>query len=160
MRDSFRNPKAKAAAVLVAVFLLGGGTGYFAGYWHAMGGPGWGGWRGQAPAPRGEDRTAHFLRKLESDLGLSGAQSKQAEDILRRHHQRFIELRREMAPKIDGILKEVRADLRAMLGPGQREHFDRMVRMMEEHRQRRRERWWRGMGGMMRESPGPPGESR
>jgi hypothetical protein len=169
MRDSLRNPKLKAAAALAAVFLLGGGTGYFAGYWHAMSGLDGGGWRGRAAAPRGEDRyaarTDRFLRKLKDDLQLTDEQGRRAEDILRRHHERFVQLRQEMAPRIDGILTEVRTELRSVMGPGQREHFDEMVQRMEEHRHRWRDRRWgpshRGMGpSMMRERPGAPRESQ
>lgn len=179
--ESLRSPKVKAALAFLLVFLLGGGTGYVAGYWHGVASPWfgygswWGGWRGRqagAPAPRGEDRyaqrTERFLQRLEQDLKLDPAQSKRADEILRRHHERFIQLRREMAPRIDDILKEVRTELRSLMGPGQREHFDRMVRQMEEHRMHWRERRWgpprggmgQGMGPMMRGQPGPPGESR
>ncbi|OGL59812.1 MAG: hypothetical protein A3J27_00770 [Candidatus Tectomicrobia bacterium RIFCSPLOWO2_12_FULL_69_37] len=179
--ESLRSPKAKATLAFLLVFLLGGGTGYVAGFWHGVASPWygygswWGGWRGRqagAPAPRGEDRydarTERFLQRLGQDLKLNPEQSKRADAILRRHHERFIQLRREMAPRIDGILQEVRTELRSMMEPGQREHFDRMVRDMEQHRMRWRERRWgspRGgmgqdMGPMMRGQPGPPEESR
>lgn len=163
--DPQRKAKLKAALAFLLVFLLGGGTGYVAGYWQALEGP-WSGWRGRAwgPAARGGDRAAsrteYFLRKLERDLGLKPEQRDRASDILRRHHESFVELRREMGPRIDGILREIRAELRSMMEPGQQAHFDRMMREMDEHRRRWRERRGSGRGmmgpGMMHEGSGRP----
>ena len=120
--------RAKAAAALLAVFIFGGGTGYVAGYWCGAPGPWFGPgspWRGEAASPG--DAKDILLRKLEGDLKLSPSQCTRVSEILRFNQRRFLDLNRDMTPRVDAILEDARWELRSLMDPGQRECFDQMV---------------------------------
>ena len=139
-------PRMKAIAVFLAVFILGGGTGYVAGFWrgttspwHGQGGP----WYGAVTSASGPEET--LLRKLENDLKLSPSQRTRASEILRRHHQRLAQLGREATPRVEAILEDARRELRSLMDPRQRECFDQMVQSSMKRRGAPQERG-RGFG--------------
>jgi hypothetical protein len=99
-----------------------------AGPWFGVGGP----WRGEPASPGGPKET--LLRRLEAELKLSPSQCTQASEILNRHHERFVRLRREMDPRVDAILEDARRELRALMDPRQRECFDEMVQSTMKRR--------------------------
>ncbi len=136
----------KAAAVLVIVFLAGGGTGYFAGRWQALqerietGAAG--------PTRVGSHRRGgrrYFMRRLETDLGLEAEQLERVRATLRQHHEQMREIRKQMKPQVQGILSEARREIRVLLTTDQQRLFDTMVREFDERRRKRRERWRRRM---------------
>ncbi len=136
----------KAAAVLVIVFLAGGGTGYFAGRWQTL----------QERIETGAVNPArfssqrrrgrrHFMRRLETDLGLEAEQLERVRATLRQHHEQMREIRKQMKPQVQGILAEARREIRVLLSTDQQRLFDTMVREFDERPRKRRERWRRRM---------------
>lgn len=133
--------KVKAAAALLAVFMVGGGIGYLAGHRYVIGGPWFGPrdlWRVRAAGP--VDPGAMLLRRLESDLKLSPSQCTRVGEILRRHHQRLVQIRRELTPRVDTVLDGIRQELRSIMNPRQRESFDEMVQSRIKRRRDQQER--------------------
>lgn len=134
----------KAAAVLIIVFLAGGGTGYFAGRWHAsqerIGSE-------SAQKARFSQRLGKrdFIQRLETDLGLQADQMKRVRSTLRQHHEKMREIRSQMRPQINGILEQARGEIRILLNADQQRTFDKMVQDYKERRRMRRERWNRMM---------------
>ncbi len=134
----------KAATVLIIVFLAGGGTGYFAGRWQGL----------QVKIGNDSAQKAgfarrrgsrHFMRRLESDLGLEPNQLERVRDTLRQHHEKMRQIRSQMRPQIHEILQQARGQIRVLLNADQQRIFDGMVREFEERRRKRRERWKRRM---------------
>lgn len=136
----------KVAAVLIAVFAAGAGTGYFAGRWQAL----------EESIERASIRRAEyrkkgrkgrrgskrrFINRLESDLGLQADQMKQIRTALRQQHEKMMELRIGMRPQITDILIQARREIRVLLDSDQQRGFDRIIREFDEYSQRRRKRW-------------------
>ena len=134
----------KAAAVLVIVFLAGGGTGYFAGRWQALQE------RIEAEAARParfsryrKRRRPNFMRRLETDLGLEAEQLKRVRATLRQHHNQMRTIRKQMKPQVKEILEKARREIRVLLTTDQQRTFDTMVSEYDERRRKRKERWMR-----------------
>ena len=138
--------RGKVAAVLIAVFAAGAGTGYFAGSWQAL----------EESIERASIRRAEyrkerrksrrgskrrFINRLESDLDLQAAQMKQIRAALRQQHEKMMELRMGMRPQITDILQQARREIRVLLDSDQQRGFDRIIHEYDEYRQRRRTRW-------------------
>ena len=132
----------KVAAVLIAVFLAGGGTGYFAGRWQGLQEKidrpplrraGFGG--------RSRGTRGRFMHRLEADLGLRGKQMERVRAALRQHHDKMRSLRMEMRPQVATILQEARSEIRLLLNSDQQSNFDQMVREFDERRRRWRSRF-------------------
>jgi len=158
--ERIAGPQGRAALVLIAVFLAGGGSGYFLGRWEAARFAPWEGRRAPfARRVRGADRGRFLMERLNRDLSLRPEQSEHIGAALRRHHERLMTLRQEMGPRVDDILQQARGEMRGYLDPGQREAFDRLVAEFDERRRRWRERRMRRHMERMR-GPGmmgPPG---
>ena len=146
--------RGKVAAVLIAVFAAGGGTGYFAGRWHALEES-----VGRESArlatfrqPRQSRRKVsdRFMRRLESDLQLQSAQAEKIRAALSQQHERMMGLRMEMRPHVEKILEEARREIRTMLNPEQQRNFDQILHEFDERRRRWRSRFKKEhmMGGM------------
>ncbi len=136
----------KVAAVLIAVFAAGAGTGYFAGRWQALDERIAEESIVRASARRADYRKGRrgkqrrFINRLESDLGLQAAQMEQIRAALRQQHDKMMELRTGMRPQIEGILLQARREIRVFLNTDQQRSFDQIIREFDEHRQQRRER--------------------
>lgn len=134
----------KVAAVLIAVFLAGGGTGYFAGRWHGLQETidrpplRRAGSRGRRGGSRGS-----FMHRLEADLGLQGDQKERVRAALSQHHDKMRSLRMEMRPQVENILQDARREIRLLLNSDQQSNFDQMVREFDERRRRWRSRFMR-----------------
>ncbi len=139
----------KVAAVLIAVFAAGAGTGYFAGRWHALEEN-----IERASAQRAEFRRArsrgkrrHFIRRLEGDLDLETNQLEKIRSALRQQHERMMQIRMGMRPQVQSILQDARKEIRILLNSDQQRGFDEIVREYDERRQRWRRRMERRMRG-------------
>lgn len=150
--------RGKVAVVLIAVFAAGGGTGYFAGRWHALEnkferasirraefrrrqvrGEGLGRRRG-----RGRGMHPRFIRRLERDLNLEAGQMRKIQATLQQQHEKMMQLRMGMRPQVERILHDARNEIRILLSSGQQRDFDRLIRGFEEQRQRMHRRFLEG----------------
>ena len=148
--------RGKVAVVLIAVFAAGGGTGYFAGRWHALEGTfervsirraefrrrqirgrDLGRGRGRGMHPR-------FIRRLERDLNLEAGQMQKIRAALQQQHEKMMQLRMGMRPQVERILHDARNEIRILLSSGQQRDFDRLILGFEEQRQRMHRRFFRG----------------
>ncbi|MEE9275383.1 MAG: hypothetical protein V3V62_08765 [bacterium] len=147
--DRIEGAKGRAAAALLAVFIAGGGAGYFAGRWHTLR-------RVTADplafglAPRKSERKVRFMHRLQRDLSLREAQRARVDDILRRRHEEMMRFRKEIRPNIERTLQEATSEIRSLLDSGQQSKFDVMVTEYRERRRRLRERWMQRRREMMR----------
>ena len=143
----------KVAAVLIAVFLAGGGTGYFAGRWQGL--------QEKIDRPslrragfreRSRRKRGAFIHRLELDLGLQGEQKERVRAALSQHHDKMKSLRMEMRPQVENILQEARREIRFLLNSDQQSNFDQMIREFDDRRRRWRSRF---MQKRMMERGGP-----
>lgn len=130
------SPRLKGAAFLTLAFVFGVvvgvvGFGAVQARW---------GWQWSRGHPE------RLLRQLDRAVGLTPAQRRQVEAILRDTRQEFAQLREEVGPRFREIRARSRARIREVLEPAQREKFDAFS-AREDARVRRR------FGG----GPAPPG---
>lgn len=81
-----------------------------------------------------------IVRRLSDDLHLDPAQTAQLRTIVQETHAEIRGVRRQYRPRIDEILAQSHAKIRAMLHPDQLEKFERFQKVMEERRKRRENR--------------------
>ena len=123
----FSRSRAWAAALLVAVFLAGGLTG-------------WAVSRGSdAPPPRGsgpDALTAYLARRLDLDA----AQQDAVRAVLQRHHAEMQAIMSTVRPRLDSLRSTVRAEITAQLTPPLRERYARLLAELEHQRGERAHR--------------------
>lgn len=86
-----------------------------------------------SPLQRGD----YFMRRFARHLDLSKEQRRQARDILESKREEMRLLHQELRPRIHGLHKDARLELRAILNPEQQRKFDKVHRKMEARRKRR-----------------------
>jgi hypothetical protein len=101
------------------------------------------------------DRAETSLNRFSRQFGLSDDQRSKAREIISRQRERLDEVRREVDPRVKGIVGEARDAMREILRPEQQEHFDEVNRRMDEHR-REMERMGPPPGNPMGPPPPPP----
>jgi hypothetical protein len=70
-------------------------------------------------------------RELERRLDLTGEQRTKVQRILTESHQHIKDLRREFQPRFLSIVEEAETEISAVLGPEQRERFQKLIREKE-----------------------------
>jgi len=117
----FSRSRAWAAALLVAVFLAGGLTGWAVSRSADM------------PPPRGsgpDALTAYLARRLDLDA----AQQDAVRAVLTRHHAEMQSIMSSVRPRLDSLRSTVRAEITAQLTPPQRERYTRLLKELEHQR--------------------------
>lgn len=115
--------RSRAAALLVAVFLVGLLTGAGA----------------TAFADRHDGRGGHrkgsrgYLERLREDLDLTSVQQDSVRAVLERYEPSFDSLWRETRPRFETLRAGIRSEIRTHLTPEQRTEYDALV---ERHRRR------------------------
>jgi hypothetical protein len=123
----FSRSRAWAAALLVAVFLAGGLTG-----WAVSRGA-------DAPPPRGSGPDA-LTAYLTHRLDLDAAQQDAVRAVLQRHHAEMQAIMSTVRPRLDSLRSTVRAEITAQLTPPQRERYARLLADLEHQRDERTHR--------------------
>jgi Spy/CpxP family protein refolding chaperone len=109
--------KWKVVIGIIAVFILGAVAGGVVGHGICWNRPHWG-----EIHPREE-----VVRKLSHKLHLDDAQKAQVEVIVNDAHNQMREMRRETQPKIDSIMGNAQAKIRAILRPDQKAEFEKLI---------------------------------
>jgi Spy/CpxP family protein refolding chaperone len=109
--------KWKVVIGIIAVFILGAVAGGVVGHGICWNRPHWG-----EIHPREE-----VVRKLSHKLHLDDAQKAQVEVIVNDAHNQMREMRREAQPRIDSIMGNAQAKIRAILRPDQKAEFEKLV---------------------------------
>ena len=123
-----------SAVIVLAAFLAGAAAGV--GFYR------WAGPERRPGPPRGAPSP---LPPHLAGLGLSAEQAAQAERIVERHRPALDAVLRESYPRMQAIVGQMHAEVRAILTPEQRRRFDDLVSRAPP---------WAGPGGP---APGPPG---
>ena len=120
----FSQSRAWAAALLVAVFLAGGATGWAVSHATFV----------QPPRGGGPDAlTAYLARRLDLDA----AQQDAVRAVLTRHHTEMQAIMSSVRPRLDSLRTTVRAEITAQLTPPQRERYARLLAKLEHQRDER-----------------------
>lgn len=116
-------PRWRAAALLVAVFLVG-----------LLAGSGVAAWadRSEDGGRRGRG-AGGYLARLADELELTPVQQDSVRAVLDRYEPAFDSLWRETRPRFETLRAGVRSDIRTHLNPEQRTEYDALV---ERHRRR------------------------
>lgn len=120
----FSQSRAWAAALLVAVFLAGGVTGWAVSRATLVMPP-----RGGGP----DALTAYLARRLDLDA----AQQDAVRAVLTRHHAEMQAIMSSVRPRLDSLRTTVRAEITAQLTPPQRERYARLLAELEHQRDER-----------------------
>ncbi len=104
--------------------------------------------RGDRGPPRGPPAPEEMAARLTDDLDLDAAQARAVREILEARWKAMGAVFARLDPEAEAIRRDADARIRALLGPAQRERFDRRV---AEHDRRRAEVRQR-LGG----APPPP----
>jgi Spy/CpxP family protein refolding chaperone len=117
----FSQSRAWAAALLVAVFLAGGATGWAVSRATLV----------MPPHGGGPDAlTAYLARRLDLDA----AQQDAVRAVLTRHHAEMQAIMSAVRPRLDSLRTTVRAEITAQLTPPQRERYARLLAELEHQR--------------------------
>ena len=120
----FSQSRTWATALLVAVFLAGGATG-------------WAVSRSTVdPPPRGggpDALTAFLARRLDLDA----AQQDAVRAVLTRHHAEMQAIMSSVRPRLDSLRTTVRAEISAQLTPAQRDRYARLLKELDHQRDER-----------------------
>lgn len=120
----FSQSRAWAAALLVAVFLAGGATGWAVSRATLA----------MPPHGGGPDAlTAYLARRLDLDA----AQQDAVRAVLTRHHTEMQAIMSTVRPRLDSLRSTVRAEITAQLTPPQRERYARLLAELEHQRDER-----------------------
>lgn len=123
--------KRKAALWVGAVFLLGALLGGVLGYVFAH--------RSVSAAnpPLSEpERRAHRVEELTRELSLTPQQAQQLDAILLQRHTETKAIHDQTEAQIDQVREKGRAQVRAILTPGQLPKFEEFLKRMDEQRKR------------------------
>lgn len=123
----FSRSRVWAAALLVAVFLAGGVTGWAISR------------SADAPPPRGsgpDALTAYLARRLDLDA----AQQDAVRAVLTRHHAEMQAIMSSVRPRLDSLRNTVTAEITAQLTPPQRDRYARLLKELEHQRGERAHR--------------------
>ena len=123
----FSQSRTWAAALLVAVFLAGGATGWAVSRATLVMPP-----RGGGP----DALTAYLARRLDLDA----AQQDAVRAVLTRHHTEMQAIMSSVRPRLDSLRNTVRAEITAQLTPPQRERYARLLAELEHQRDERAHR--------------------
>jgi len=123
----FSQSRTWAAALLVAVFLAGGATGWAISRATLVMPP-----RGGGP----DALTAYLARRL----NLDAAQQDAVRAVLTRHHTEMQAIMSSVRPRLDSLRNTVRAEITAQLTPPQRERYARLLKELEHQRDERSHR--------------------
>ncbi|HXJ31340.1 MAG TPA: periplasmic heavy metal sensor [Gemmatimonadales bacterium] len=123
----FSQSRTWAAALLVAVFLAGGATGWAVSRATLVMPP-----RGGGP----DALTAYLARRL----NLDAAQQDAVRAVLTRHHTEMQAIMSSVRPRLDSLRNTVRAEITAQLTPPQRERYARLLKELEHQRDERSHR--------------------
>jgi hypothetical protein len=121
----FSQSRTWAAALLVAVFLAGGATGWAVSRAMLVMPP-----RGGGP----DALTAYLARRLDLDA----AQQDAVRAVLTRHHTEMQAIMSSVRPRLDSLRTTVRAEITAQLTPPQRERYARLLAELEHQRNEQR----------------------
>lgn len=116
-----------AAALLIAVFLAGGATGWAVSRATLV------------PPPRGggpDALTAYLSRRLDLDA----AQQDAVRAVLTRHHTEMEAIMSSVRPRLDSLRTTVRAEITAQLTPPQRDRYARLLNELAHQRDGRSRR--------------------
>lgn len=124
----FSRSRLWAAALLLAVFVAGGATGWALSRATTQG-----------PPPRGgnpDALTAFLARRLDLDA----AQQDAVRAVFNRHHAEMQAIMSTVRPRLDSLRNTVRAEITAQLTPAQRERYTRLLAELEHRRDERARR--------------------
>ena len=121
----FSQSRAWATALLVAVFLAGGATGWAVSRATLVTMPP----RGGGP----DGLTAYLARRLDLDA----AQQDAVRAVLTRHHVEMQAIMSSVRPRLDSLRATVRAEITAQLTPPQRDRYARLLTELEHQREGR-----------------------
>ncbi|MHB8174461.1 MAG: periplasmic heavy metal sensor [Nitrospirota bacterium] len=79
------------------------------------------------------------VRKLSHKLNLDANQRAQVEAIVNDAHNQMRDMRRAVQPKIDSILTDAQAKIRAVLRTDQKQEFNKLVARWKERREKTQE---------------------
>lgn len=123
----FSQSRTWAAALLVAVFLAGGATGWAVSRATLV----------MPPHGGGPDAlTAYLARRLDLDA----AQQDAVRAVLARHHTEMQAIMSSVRPRLDSLRTTVRAEITAQLTPPQRDRYARLLKELEHQRDERSHR--------------------
>lgn len=127
--------KARALALLLGAFLLGGVAGAVLDRSLTMGAA-----TEVSPARRGDvrDRRESYLDWLAAELALSEQQRAQVADILERNRAQVASLWEETRPAFEQLKTRLRAEVRAVLNADQQVAYDALIAQERERHRRRR----------------------
>jgi Spy/CpxP family protein refolding chaperone len=120
----FSQSRAWAAALLVAVFLAGGATGWAVSRATLV----------MPPRGGGPDALTSYLARR---LNLDAAQQDAVRAVLTRHHTEMESIMSSVRPRLDSLRTTVRAEITAQLTPPQRERYARLLAELEHQRDER-----------------------
>jgi len=131
--------RARAALLLVGIFLLGAACGAFgAAAWRVL--------RMHHEGFSPERMERFMIRRLSSRLDLDDAQRKVLEEATHRARTRLEQVRAETLPRIEAILDDACQELRPALRPDQQKELERVRAEARERLRRHGERAGLGSG--------------
>ncbi|NIM49235.1 MAG: periplasmic heavy metal sensor [Gemmatimonadales bacterium] len=124
----FDRSKAKAASLLVAIFVLG----------VAVGGAALAAWGDNDPgrSRRPRERVS-YTERLRQELSLTTAQRESVEAILERSQESMQQYWREVGPRFDTLRAQVRTEIMAVLSEEQQEAFQQLMARSDSARRYR-----------------------
>ncbi|HYL82744.1 MAG TPA: hypothetical protein VE263_00800 [Candidatus Angelobacter sp.] len=121
----------KAAVWVGIVFLLGAAVGTLGGYGYAR----WSVSAARAPLPEPAKR-AQRVAQLTKELGLSGDQAQQLDQILLQRHAEVKGVRDQCDGQMEQVRQKGRDQVRAILTPEQKPKFEEFLKKLDEDRKR------------------------
>jgi len=76
--------------------------------------------------------TGYVMRKLSRELDLTDQQQAGADKIVRDGYGQWLDVRRQAAPRVRGIIRDTAGKLKMLLSADQAEDLDRLVREAEK----------------------------
>lgn len=120
----FSQSRLLAAALLVAVFIAGGATGWAVSRSTLM----------LPPHGGGPDALTAYLAKR---LDLDAAQQDAVRAVLSRHRTEMQAIMSTVRPRLDSLRTTIRAEITAQLTPAQRDRYTRLLAELEHQRDER-----------------------
>ncbi len=83
------------------------------------------------------DKRARVVERFTRELNLTPDQQKQLDAILADMHNKYEEIRKQVAPHNEQVRQQGREQIRAILTPEQRPKFEEFLRRLDEERKKR-----------------------
>ncbi len=94
-------------------------------------------WGARPESQDHRDKRARVVERFTRELNLTPDQQKQLDAILADMHNKYEEIRKQIAPQNEQVRQQGREQIRAILRPEQRPKFEEFLRRLDEERKKR-----------------------